>query len=51
MEESKEIQSIYNIFRIAVYVSLVVEFFEYAFNPALLDCFGGFLSDMHDRMG
>ena len=41
----------YNIFRIAVYVSLVVEFFEYAFNPAMLDSFAGFLTDMHERMG
>ena len=51
MEESKEIQSIYNIFRIAVYVSLVIEFFEYAFNPAMLDSFARFLTDMHERMG
>ena len=51
MEESKEIQSIYNIFRVAVYVSVVVEFFEYAFSPELLDTFAGVLTDIHERMG
>ena len=51
MEESKEIQSIYNIFRVAVYVSVVVEFFEYAFSPELLDTFAGILTDIHERMG
>ena len=51
MEESKEIQSIYSIFRIVIYVSLVVEFFEYACNPELLDTFAGVLTDLHERMG
>ena len=30
MEELKEIQTLYNIFRIAVYVSVVIEFIEIA---------------------
>ena len=51
MEESKEIQSIYSIFRVVIYVSLVVEFFEYASNPELLDTFAGVLTDLHERMG
>ena len=51
MEESKEIQSIYSIFRVVIYVSLVVEFFEYACNPELLDTFAGVLTDLHERMG
>ena len=51
MEESKEIQSIYSIFRVVIYVSLVIEFFEYACNPELLDTFAGVLTDFHERMG
>lgn len=51
MEESKEIQTLYNIFRIAVYVSVVMEFFEYAFDPALLDTFTTILADLHERIG
>ena len=51
MEESKEIQSIYSIFRVVIYVSLVIEFFEYACNPELLDSFAGVLTDIHERMG
>lgn len=51
MEESKEIQTLYNIFRIAVYVSVVIEFFEYAFDPAVLDTFTTILADIHERMG
>ena len=51
MEESKEIQSIYSIFRVVIYVSLVVEFFEFACNPELLDTFAGVLTDIHERMG
>ena len=34
MEESKELQGFYNIFRAAVYVSVLMEFFEYAIDPA-----------------
>ena len=30
MEESKDLQSIYKIFRPFIYLSLVIEFFEYA---------------------
>ena len=30
MEESKDLQSLYKIFRTFIYLSLVVEFFEYA---------------------
>ena len=33
MEESKELQGFYRIFRAAVYVSVLLEFFEYAFDP------------------
>lgn len=51
MEESKEIQGIYSVFRIAIYVSLVVEFFEYAIGPDLLDIFPSVLADIHERIG
>ena len=50
MEETKELQTAYKIFRTLIYVSLVVEFFEYAIDPALLDYWGGIVCDVHDRM-
>lgn len=37
MEETKELQTMYKIFRCLIYLSLIVEFFEYAIDPALLD--------------
>lgn len=40
MEESKDLQSLYKIFRTFIYLSLVVEFFEYAINPEVLDFWG-----------
>ena len=33
MEESKELQGFYRIFRAVVYVSVLMEFFEYAIDP------------------
>ncbi len=51
MEESKELQGSYKVFRIAIYVSLMVEFFEYAFNPEVLDVFGGVVTEIHRRIG
>lgn len=33
MEESKELQGVYKIFRTAIYVSLLIEFFMYAIDP------------------
>ena len=35
MEESKELQGFYKIFRTVVYVSVLLEFFEYAIDPAM----------------
>ena len=43
MEETKELQTTYKIFRYLIYLSLIVEFFEYAINPELLDYWGGIL--------
>lgn len=50
MEESKELQGLYKIFRCAIYVSLLLEFFEYAIDPAILDHFGGVVCDIHGRI-
>ena len=36
MEETKELQTAYKIFRAVIYVSLLMEFFEYAIDPAIL---------------
>ena len=50
MEESKELQGFYKLFRAAIYVSVLMEFFEYAIDPAMLDHWGGILVDIHDRI-
>lgn len=38
------------IFRAAVYVSVLLEFFAYAIDPATLDHWGGILCDIHSRI-
>lgn len=50
MEESKELQGFYKIFRSVIYVSILLEFFEYAIEPAMLDHWGGILCDIHGRI-
>ena len=50
MEESKELQGLYKIFRALIYISLLIEFFEYAINPELLDYWGGVVTDIHHRI-
>ena len=50
MEESKELQGFYQIFRAVVYVSVLLEFFEYAFDPAFFGDWGGILADIHGRI-
>lgn len=50
MEESKELQTVYKIFRSLIYISLALEFFMYAIDPAVLDQWNGILCDIHDRM-
>ena len=50
MEESKELQGFYRIFRSVVYISVLLEFFEYAIDPAMLDHWGGILCDIHGRI-
>ena len=50
MEESKDLQSLYKVFRTFIYASVILEFFEYAINPNMLDFWGGVLVDIHDRI-
>ena len=50
MEESKDLQTLYKVFRAFIYISLVMEFFEYALNPETLDLWGGILVDIYDRI-
>ena len=35
MEESKELQGFYKIFRAVIYISVLLEFFEYVIDPAI----------------
>ena len=51
MEESKELQGFYRIFRAVVYVSVLMEFFEYCQHPGpCWDHWGGILCDIHGRI-
>ena len=50
MEETKELQTLYKIFRYLIYTLLLLEFFEYAIDPAILDHWGGIICDVHDRI-
>ena len=50
MEESKELQGFYKIFRTLIYVSILMEFFAYALQPEQLDFLGGIITDIHTRI-
>ena len=50
MEESKDLQTLYKVFHTFIYVLLIVEFFEYAITPDVLDHWGGILVEIHDRL-
>ena len=50
MEESKELQGFYRIFRAMVYISVLMEFFAYAIDPALFGDWGGIVTDIHGRI-
>lgn len=50
MEESKEIQSLYTLFRGTIYVSLFLEFFIFAYDPAYATVFGDLITDIHHRL-
>ena len=45
MEETKELQTMYKIFRCLIYLSLIVEFFEYAIDPSFSLTFDQLLSN------
>ena len=51
MEESKNLQGLYSVFRIAVYVSLVIEVFEYAISADMLASYAAVLVEIHERIG
>ena len=50
MEESKDLQTLYKVFRAFIYISVILEFFEYALDPETLDHWNGILVDIHDRI-
>lgn len=50
MEESKELQGLYRLFRGIVYMSLLVEFFEYTLPTDLIAEFGGVPTDIYTRL-
>ena len=50
MEESKELQGAYKIFRAVIYLSVLLEFFVYAFHPAPSDGWENILYDLHGRI-
>ena len=50
MEETKDLTRAYSIFRTVIYVSVLMEFFEYAIDPAVLDHWNGIVVDIHDRI-
>ena len=50
MEESKELQGFYKIFRAVIYISVLLEFFAYAIDPAVLDSWNGVICDIQRRI-
>ncbi len=50
MEESKELQGFYKIFRAVIYISVLMEFFMYVIDPKAIDGFGSVVCDLHDRI-
>ena len=50
MEESKELQSLYKLFRFLIYISLIVEIAAYAFTPDQVDTVGKILFDIWSRV-
>ena len=50
MEESKDLITGYKIFRNLIYISIIMEFFMYVFDPLSVDFLGGIVGDIHGRM-
>lgn len=51
MEESKELQAHYSLFRTTIYISLLLEFFMYALDPSALTGLGKLVNGFHQRLG
>lgn len=51
MDETKEQQGFYKLCRLIIYVSLIVEFFEYAVTQGMAESINSVLGDIHYRMG
>ena len=51
MEESKELQGTYSIFRTAIYASLLLEFFMYGFDSTALGGLSWIVGNFHQRLG
>ena len=47
MEESKELQGMYKMFRTFIYISLLLEFFVFALDQSLINHFWGFVQNLH----
>lgn len=50
MEESKELQGIYSLFRTTIYISLLLEFFMYALDSEAMAGLGGIVGSFHRRL-
>ena len=50
MEETKEQQAIYKLFRSIVYISILMEFFCYIYTPVESGSIGEILADIHTRL-
>ena len=50
MDESKELQGLYTIFRATIYISLLLEFFMYALDQSSLDFLSGLITNKHTRL-
>lgn len=51
MEESKELQGMYKMFRTFIYISLLLEFFVFALDQSLINHFWGFVQNLHAIFG
>lgn len=51
MEESKELQGTYSIFRTAIYASMLLEFFMYGFDSTALSGLSWIVGNFHQRLG
>ena len=51
MEETKELQGFYKVLRAAIYISIFLEFVEYAVTPDLLDQCHPIIQNIQERIG